>query len=190
MTVTALKKEKADERAELRRAVADAQEARAAVDRQRVSIERARQHVIEAEANVAAASAAVNAARANHVNDIASTIADGGLPTSMGLVRTARSNKLDAQDELAALKQALLKLEADLVLLQADAAAASKTVDRVLRVLLEPIVRALMAEARAHRDSFLRAQVAMVEVAGLFDAWHPLRKESSFVGSPATPMRV
>jgi hypothetical protein len=181
--VAALKKDKAaDPRAELRRAILDAAAARQQVTATEGAIERARELVQEAQARVTAAGVAVSAARESHAQRVADAIAAGGAPTSTSLIRIAQDHERDATDDLAAAKDALVRLEANQVLLTADEAVARKTVERELTTVLEPTLRALIEEARAHRDSYLRAQVAMVEVAGLFDAWHPLRKESSFVG--------
>jgi hypothetical protein len=141
-----------------------------------------REHVAEAVANHTAAVAALSTAQQDHAAHVASAITGGSSPTATGLIRAARAHERDAEDELAAAKNALSSLEGDLVLAEADAAVAGKAVDRALAETLEPTLRRLMDEARAHRDSYLRAQVAMVQVAGLFDPWHPLSKESSFVG--------
>jgi hypothetical protein len=182
-TVTAIKKG-VDERADpqLRRAILDADAARQQVLATEAAVERARQLVREAQAKVAAAGAEVSAARESHAQNIADSLVADAAPAGTGLIRIAQDHERDATDDLAAARDALVRLESDLVLMTADEAVARKTVERVLGDVLEPTLRRLIAQARAHRDSFLRAQVAMVEVAGLFDAWHPLRKEASFVG--------
>jgi hypothetical protein len=182
MSVTPLKKEKTDDRAELRRAVADCVAARAAVDKHREAIERAREHVTEAAGNAAAADTALNAAQRDHAQRIATAIADGSSPTATGLIRAARAHERDAEDELAAAKDALARLEADLADLEVDAAAGGRAVDDALRDALEPMLRALIEATRAHHASYLRAQVAMTVVAGLRDPWDPLRKEAGFIG--------
>jgi hypothetical protein len=180
MSVTALKK--VDERAELRRAVADAQQARAAVAVQHAAIERGKQLVQEAEANLAAARTNVATAREGHAQHIAKTIAGGGSPTSTGLIRAARATERDAEDDVEATKSALLKLEADLVLVETDAAVAAKSITRALTSTLEPLARRLIEEARAAHAHYLELQAAAVEVAGLWDSWHELRTEAGRVG--------
>jgi hypothetical protein len=181
-TVTALVSKKDDERSALRQAVSAAAKARAAVAAHQSAIDRARGLVQEAQAQVAAAGVAVNAARESHAQSIADAIIGGSSPTSTSLVRIAQGHAADAAGDRDAARDALTRLEADHALIAADEVAARKAVDRVLVNLLEPTLRRLIAEANAHRDSFLRAQVALVEVAGLFDAWHPLSKEASLVG--------
>jgi hypothetical protein len=169
MSVTALKK--IDERAELRRAVTDAQEARAAVDRQRVSIERGTELVAEAVANLAAASAAVNTARETHAQHIASAITGGGSPTTTGLIPAARAHERDAEDELEALKSALSSLQAGLADMESDAAVAGRAVDAALAQALMPVARDLLVRTRDHYLKFMATDEALHAVTAVFNHW-------------------
>jgi hypothetical protein len=182
MTVTALKKEKVDERAALRAAVAEAQEARAAVAKQCDAIESARGHVAEAAGDHAAAVAAVDTAQRDHAERVATAIAGGASPTATGLIRAARAHERDAQDDLAASKDALRSLEADLHDLESDLHVAGKTVDKVLAATLEPLCRNLIAETRAQYARFLATQAALSAVSSLFDPWSPVAKEAGLAG--------
>jgi hypothetical protein len=182
MSVAAVALKKPDERAALRSAVADAQEARAAVVKAQNAIERAEQLVAENQTKLASATKAVADAQSEDATRLASVLAAGGTSLTARAARQARTDEAEAVDDVEAARSALASLREALVETERDAAAAGRAVDDALRGLMEPIVRALIAEARAHRDSFLRAQVAMTVVAGLRDAWDPLRKEASFVG--------
>jgi hypothetical protein len=176
------KDERIDERAELRRAIAAAQKARAAVDKQHDAIERAKELVAESVGALAAASTAVSTARQDHAQHIASVITGGGSPTSTGLIRAACAHERDAQDDLAASKDALSSLEADLADLESDAAVASRAVGRALATTLEPLCRRLAAETRAQYARFLATQAALSAVASLFDPWSPVAKEAGLAG--------
>jgi hypothetical protein len=176
------KDERPDERAELRRAIAAAKKARAAVDKQHDAIERAKELVAEAVGTLAAASAAVNTARQDHAQHIASVITGGGSPTSTGLIRAACAHERDAQDDLAASKAALSSLQADLADLESDAAVASRAVGRALATTLEPLCRRLVAETRAQYARFLETQAALSAVSALFDPWSPVATEAGLAG--------
>jgi hypothetical protein len=168
---------KVDERAELRRAVADVREARIAGDKQREAIERAREHVTEAVATHAAAAAAVSTAQQDHAAHVASAITGGASPTATGLIRAARALARDSEDELAAVRAALTKLEADLADLEVDTAAAGRAVDAALAEMMEPIARDLVVEVLGRRRGFLRAQAALAAMGSLFISWSELRRK-------------
>jgi hypothetical protein len=178
MTVAAVALRKtADERAELRRAVAGCASARAAIDRQREAIERAREHVAEAAGDHAAAVTALNAAQRDHAERIATAITGGASPTATGLIRAARAHERDAEDELAAARAALTKLEADLADFEAGTAAAGKAVDAALAEMMEPIAWRLVEEVRERRRRFLALQAALCSLGSLFVSWSELRKQ-------------
>jgi hypothetical protein len=176
------KDERPDERAELRRAIAAAQKARAAVDKQHDAIERAKELVAEAVGALAAASTAVSTARQDHAQHIASVITGGGSPTSTGLIRAACAHERDAQDDLAASKDALSSLEADLADLESDVTVAGRTVGKALAEAMRRVTGSLIAEVRERHLSFLRARAALSAVASLFDPWSEIAKEAGLAG--------
>jgi hypothetical protein len=184
-TVTAIRKDEGNERGALRHAVSAAAKARAAVAAHHAAIERAQEHVAEAVGNVAAASAAVNTARQDHAKQIASVITGGGSPTATGLIRAARAHERDAEDELAALKEALGSLQADLADLETDVSVAGRAVDAALAEMLKPVATRLLEEARAHHLRFLTTREALNVVGRSFNPWDggELTKQIDRVGT-------
>jgi hypothetical protein len=182
MSVVALAK-KDDPRASLRSAITDAQKARTAVDRQHAAIERGRLLVREAQARVTAAGIAVGEARQERAQRAVDALATGGAPTSTSLVRIAQDHERDAGDDLSAAKEALVRLESDLVLMTANEAVARKTVECELATVLEPTLRALIEAARAHRAKFLATQAAANELARLWNPWDEISKETDRLSS-------
>jgi chromosome segregation ATPase len=173
VTALAKKTDSGDERAELKRAVADAHKARAAVDRQREAIERGKQLVQEAQAKLAAAGGAVVAAREKHAQHIAAAIAGGSSsPASTpGAIRAARAVERDCEDDIEAAKTAAASLESDLVDMETDASAAGRAVDTAVAATLKPVVARLLDEARACHLRFLMMREALNAMGRTFNPW-------------------
>jgi predicted nucleic acid-binding Zn-ribbon protein len=162
-TVTAIRKAEGDERAELKRAVADAHKARGAVDRQREAIERGKQLVQEAQAKLAAARVNVTTAREGHAKHIAIAIAGGSSPSSTGAIRAARAVEQSCEDDIEAAQSAVASLESDLVDMETDASAAGRAVDTAVAATLKSVVARLLEDARACHLRFLTMREARVD---------------------------
>jgi hypothetical protein len=189
-TVTAIRKaDGGDQRAALKRAVADAQKARTAVERHRDAITRAEKLVQEAQAKFAVAGVAVGDARQEHARHIAAVISGGGLPSSTGAIRSARAHKRDAEDDLAASKDALNSLQADLGNLESDEHVAARVVDAALSTTVRPVALRLLEETRACHLQFLVMREALSTLSRSLDSLNDdaeLVKQIARAGSPAT----
>jgi hypothetical protein len=193
MSVTATALKKIDERAALRVAIENASSTKAALAKAQASLEAATEHVARAEARLRTASAAVAQTREEHIGRVARALGDGREPpTAATSVQASRDAEIEARDEKDAAKAAVEQIAAGIADLETDMRVASKAVDKVLAETLEPTLRRLIAEARAHRARFLQAQAALTVVSGLWSPWDEIRKEADRVGvfNPDADARV
>ena len=139
-------------RAELARAIAAAKEAKDAVTRQRLAIDRARAAVRVAEKQVEAANEAVVEARQNHAKDLAAAAATDA-PAPASKIRAARQAVVDAEDEVAATKDALDALKAKLPEVEATAKEREIAIDVAISgAIMAPAAERLLERARAIRQ--------------------------------------
>jgi hypothetical protein len=177
MSIAALvkKDERADPRAEVRRAIADAQRARAAVDRQHDAIERAANLAMVNRGKLTAATKAVATARAEDIRQLAQSIAGGGT-TSPRQAPAAEAAAREAQADVEAARAAHEQLEGELKDVELAAARAGKAVDAALAAMLEPLARRMLEAACSHRLRFLTAQAALSVLGRLWDPWTEISK--------------
>jgi DNA repair exonuclease SbcCD ATPase subunit len=146
-TISAIRKN-SDDRAELRRAIAEAAKAREVVTAHTAAIERAEALLAEAESRFEAASAAVDAARSEHAKQVVTEIAAGSRPMPSSLLRTARAAAEDSESELHAVRAALQQLEASTADLVSTVWLAQQEVEAQIDRLVAPIARQILEEAK------------------------------------------
>jgi hypothetical protein len=170
MSVTAIRKaDGGDELAGLRRAVSDAQREKLAIDKAHASAERAEQQIRDAEQRLVAATALIEKERKRLADQMEDAATAGRQATAPGAMRAARLAAADAEDTLAAAKEALRSIQADLANMQTNAAAANRAVDAAVAETLKPVAIRLLSEARAHHLRFLTTSEALYVVGLLFN---------------------
>jgi hypothetical protein len=178
MSVTALASKKDDPRVELRRAVADAQEAWAAVDKQRAAIERAQQLVYAAKRKAESASKAVAAARDQDVQQLAAAIASGETVSPQATVR-AHAMEIEATDAVMMARAAYERLEIDLKDVEREAERAAKDVNAAVAAVLAPAAKRMTEEASVLRAQYLARVHAIDAMCVSLDGFKRLRFDVS-----------
>jgi hypothetical protein len=169
-------------RGALRVAIEAASSKKAELAKRHASLEAAAEHVARAQERLRLATAAVAKAKEEHTARVTRALEENREPPRSTIVQDARNMEAETLGELNAAKAAVEAIATGVKDLEVDVTVAGRAVNAALAQTLEPTLRRLIEEARAHRDAYLRAQVAMVAVAGLFDTWRPLRKQSTFIG--------
>jgi hypothetical protein len=187
MSVASLarKDERPDERAELRRAIAAAAEAREQVAATEAAIERSVRLVSEVRRKFEAASKAVAAARDEDAQQLAAAIVSGDT-VSPQATRRAKEAETEAGDALAMARAAYKQLENDLPGVEAEAKHASKAVDAAIAAVVSPVREQMIAEAKAVRARYLVLIAALAAIGeplqfSISDAEH--RQLSSTTGA-------